>query len=52
MVLQDALCFLEFQKSFYEQVIGEASHLSGYSFSAHNNVIHPSAELGAKTTVS
>ncbi|XP_028759585.1 translation initiation factor eIF-2B subunit gamma [Neltuma alba] len=32
-------------------VIGEASHLSGYSFSAHNNIIHPSAELGAKTTV-
>lgn len=34
------------------QIIGEASHLSGYSFSAHNNIIHPSAELGAKTTVS
>ncbi|KAK9122627.1 hypothetical protein Sjap_012229 [Stephania japonica] len=32
-------------------VIGEASHLSGYSFSTHNNVIHPSAELGSKTTV-
>ncbi|XP_026427436.1 translation initiation factor eIF-2B subunit gamma-like [Papaver somniferum] len=32
-------------------VIGEASHLSGYSFSVHNNVIHPSAELGSKTTV-
>ncbi|XP_027346273.1 translation initiation factor eIF-2B subunit gamma isoform X1 [Abrus precatorius] len=32
-------------------VIGEASHLSGYSFSAQNNIIHPSAELGAKTTV-
>ncbi|KAK9273025.1 hypothetical protein L1049_017832 [Liquidambar formosana] len=32
-------------------VIGEASHLSGYSFSAHNNIIHPSAELGLKTTV-
>ncbi|XP_010247225.1 PREDICTED: translation initiation factor eIF-2B subunit gamma [Nelumbo nucifera] len=32
-------------------VIGEASHLSGYSFSAHNNIIHPSAELGSKTTV-
>ncbi|KAI4345325.1 hypothetical protein L6164_012457 [Bauhinia variegata] len=32
-------------------VIGEANHLSGYSFSAHNNIIHPSAELGAKTTV-
>ncbi|KAK7247116.1 hypothetical protein RIF29_41993 [Crotalaria pallida] len=32
-------------------VIGEASHLSGYSFSSHNNIIDPSAELGAKTTV-
>ncbi|KAL2616073.1 hypothetical protein AAZV13_08G104400 [Glycine max] len=32
-------------------VTGEASHLSGYSFSAQNNIIHPSAELGAKTTV-
>lgn len=32
-------------------VIGEASHLSGYSFSAHNNIIDPSAELGSKTTV-
>ncbi|KAL6223269.1 hypothetical protein ACLB2K_006657 [Fragaria x ananassa] len=32
-------------------VIGDASHLSGYSFSAHNNIIHPSAELGSKTTV-
>lgn len=32
-------------------VIGDASHLSGYSFSAHNNVIHPSAALGSKTTV-
>ncbi|KAK7400118.1 hypothetical protein VNO78_11318 [Psophocarpus tetragonolobus] len=32
-------------------VIGEASHLSGYSYSAQNNVIHPSAELGAKTTI-
>ena len=32
-------------------VIGEANHLSGYSFSAQNNIIHPSAELGAKTTV-
>jgi len=34
------------------QVIGDASHLSGYSFSAHNNVIHPSAQLGSRTTVS
>ncbi|CAM8881412.1 unnamed protein product [Rhodiola kirilowii] len=32
-------------------VIGEANHLSGYSFSSHNNIIHPSAELGSKTTV-
>ncbi|XP_048434448.1 translation initiation factor eIF-2B subunit gamma isoform X1 [Pyrus x bretschneideri] len=32
-------------------VIGDASHLSGYSFSAQNNIIHPSAELGSKTTV-
>ncbi|XP_048135978.1 translation initiation factor eIF-2B subunit gamma isoform X2 [Rhodamnia argentea] len=32
-------------------VIGEVNHLSGYSFSAHNNIIHPSAELGSKTTV-
>ncbi|KAK4764651.1 hypothetical protein SAY86_025741 [Trapa natans] len=33
------------------EVAGEANHLSGYSFSAHNNIIHPSAELGSKTTV-
>ncbi|KAJ8646337.1 hypothetical protein MRB53_008085 [Persea americana] len=32
-------------------VTGEASRLSGYSFSAQNNFIHPSAELGLKTTV-
>ncbi|GMH05631.1 hypothetical protein Nepgr_007471 [Nepenthes gracilis] len=32
-------------------VIGEANHLSGYSFSAQNNIIHPSAERGSKTTV-
>ncbi|GLT81805.1 hypothetical protein SLE2022_002370 [Rubroshorea leprosula] len=32
-------------------IISEANHLSGHSFSAHNNVIHPSAELGSKTTV-
>ncbi|XP_076927791.1 uncharacterized protein LOC143591484 [Bidens hawaiensis] len=32
-------------------VIGDASHLSGCSFSVHNNVIHPSAVLGSKTTV-
>ncbi|KAM7522961.1 hypothetical protein LguiA_012863 [Lonicera macranthoides] len=32
-------------------VIGDASHLSGYSFSAHNNIIYPSVVLGSKTTV-
>ncbi|KAJ0714303.1 putative nucleotidyl transferase domain, nucleotide-diphospho-sugar transferase [Helianthus annuus] len=32
-------------------VIGDASHLSGCTFSVHNNVIHPSAVLGSKTTV-
>ncbi|PON74137.1 Nucleotidyl transferase domain containing protein [Parasponia andersonii] len=32
-------------------VIGEKIHLSGYSLSAHHNIIHPSAELGSKTTV-
>ncbi|ONK55435.1 uncharacterized protein A4U43_UnF3340 [Asparagus officinalis] len=32
-------------------VIGDASHLSGYSFSPQNNIVHPSAELGSKTTV-
>jgi len=32
-------------------VIGEASHLSGYIFSAHNNIIHPSAGLGSQPTV-
>ncbi|KAL0730221.1 hypothetical protein Bca4012_026314 [Brassica carinata] len=32
-------------------VIGDANHLSGYSFSAHHNIVHPSAELGSKTTV-
>ncbi|KAL3850211.1 hypothetical protein ACJIZ3_012093 [Penstemon smallii] len=32
-------------------VIGDANHLSGYTFSAHNNIIHPSAELGSRTTV-
>lgn len=34
------------------QVVGDASHLSGYTFSAQNNIIHPSAVLGSKTTVS
>ncbi|KAK3133019.1 hypothetical protein QOZ80_6AG0530950 [Eleusine coracana subsp. coracana] len=32
-------------------VVGEVSHLSGYSFSAHNNIIHPSSVLGSKTTI-
>ncbi|KAK6164002.1 hypothetical protein DH2020_000866 [Rehmannia glutinosa] len=32
-------------------IVGDASHLSGYTFSAHNNIIHPSAVLGSKTTV-
>ncbi|KAI4385402.1 hypothetical protein MLD38_003432 [Melastoma candidum] len=32
-------------------VTGEANYLSGYTFSSHNNIIHPSVELGAKTTV-
>ncbi|KAK1317339.1 hypothetical protein QJS10_CPA05g00716 [Acorus calamus] len=32
-------------------VIGEASHLSGYSFSTQNNIILPSAQLGSKTTI-
>ncbi|GKV28858.1 hypothetical protein SLEP1_g37849 [Rubroshorea leprosula] len=31
-------------------IIGEANHLSGHSFSAHDNIIHPLAELGSKTT--
>ena len=34
------------------QVIGDVSHLSGYSFSAHNNIIHPSAQIGSRTAVS
>ncbi|GAA0138266.1 translation initiation factor [Lithospermum erythrorhizon] len=32
-------------------VIGDANHLSGYDFSAQNNIIHPTAVLGSKTTV-
>ncbi|RAL38953.1 hypothetical protein DM860_014779 [Cuscuta australis] len=32
-------------------VIGDASHISGYSFSAQNNIIHPLSVLGSKTTV-
>jgi translation initiation factor eIF-2B subunit gamma len=39
-------------QTFGLQVVGEANHLSGYSFSAHNNIIHPSVVLGSKTTVS
>lgn len=41
-------------QEFYDinrDIIGDASHLSGYSFSAQNNIIHPSAVLGSKTTV-
>ncbi|KAJ6821552.1 3-oxoacyl-[acyl-carrier-protein] synthase I, chloroplastic-like [Iris pallida] len=33
------------------QVVGEASHLSAYSFSVQNSIVHLSAELGSKTTV-
>ncbi|KAH0907064.1 hypothetical protein HID58_038891 [Brassica napus] len=43
-VNRDVSCFLI-------NVIGDANHLSGYSFSAHHNIVHPSAELGSKTTV-
>ncbi|KNA24342.1 hypothetical protein SOVF_016420 [Spinacia oleracea] len=32
-------------------VIGDASHLSGYSFSPQHNIIHPFAEIGSKTKV-
>ncbi|KAL0285300.1 UNVERIFIED_CONTAM: Translation initiation factor eIF-2B subunit gamma [Sesamum calycinum] len=32
-------------------VTGDANHLSGYTFSAQNNIIHPSAVLGSKTTI-
>ncbi|KAL6879661.1 hypothetical protein ACP4OV_012320 [Aristida adscensionis] len=32
-------------------VVGDANHLSGYAFSAQNNVIHPSSVLGSKTTI-
>ncbi|MQM05929.1 hypothetical protein Taro_038749 [Colocasia esculenta] len=32
-------------------VIGEASHISGYSFSAQSNIIHPSSKHGIKTTI-
>ena len=42
MILTSSMC----------QIIGEANHLSGCSFSPQNNFIHPSAELGSKSTVS
>ncbi|KAL8527297.1 hypothetical protein ACS0TY_005245 [Phlomoides rotata] len=32
-------------------LVGDARHLSGYTFSKHNNIIDPSAVLGSKTTV-
>lgn len=32
-------------------VASEEIHLTGYTVSSHNNVIHPSAVLGSKTTV-
>ncbi|CAA0805925.1 Unknown protein [Striga hermonthica] len=32
-------------------LVGDANHLSGYTFSSHSNIIHPSAALGSKTTV-
>jgi len=32
-------------------VVGEATHLTGYTLSTHNNIVHPSAEYGAKTTI-
>lgn len=32
-------------------VVGEATHLTGYALSSHNNIVHPSAEYGAKTTI-
>ncbi|XP_020584859.1 translation initiation factor eIF-2B subunit gamma isoform X2 [Phalaenopsis equestris] len=32
-------------------MVGEAGHLFGYSFSVQNNIVHASAELGSKTTV-
>lgn len=52
-VLHLTFCTFNLSMSqFCSQVIGDASHLSGYSFSAQNNIIHPSAELGSKTTVS
>jgi translation initiation factor eIF-2B subunit gamma len=33
------------------EVAGEAIHLTGYEVSAHNNVIHETAQLGWKSTV-
>eukprot|EP00897_Mesotaenium_endlicherianum_P009543 jgi/Mesen1/8617/ME000050S08030 len=32
-------------------VAGDAVHLTGYTVSTHNNVLHESAQLGAKSTV-
>uniref|UniRef100_A0A0D6QX99 Translation initiation factor eIF2B subunit gamma n=1 Tax=Araucaria cunninghamii TaxID=56994 RepID=A0A0D6QX99_ARACU len=32
-------------------VVGEATHLTGYTVSAHNNIVHPSAQHGSKTTI-
>ena len=43
--------FIDLNSIKFSQVIGEASHLSRYPFSAHNNFIHPSAEMGSKSTV-
>lgn len=33
------------------QVAGDAVHLTGFSVSSFNNVVHPSVEIGSKTTV-
>lgn len=33
------------------QMLGEASGITGYNFSAQNNVVHPTVVQGAKTTV-
>lgn len=32
-------------------VVGEATHLTGYTLSPHNNIVHPTAESGSKTTI-
>jgi hypothetical protein len=34
------------------QILGEASRITGYSFSPQNNVVHPTVVQGTKTTVS